>query len=50
MVVDDKTRPGDANCGAGLLMTTVVCAKAVLPKASVKVTPILYDPEAGSVV
>ena len=41
MLDDDNTRPGDANAGAGLLMATVVWAKAVSPKASLKVTPIL---------
>ena len=31
MLDDDSTRPGEANAGAGLLMATVVCAKAVSP-------------------
>ena len=31
MLDDDNTRPGGAKTGAGLLMATVVCAKAVSP-------------------
>ena len=36
----ERTRPGAANSGAGLLMLTTVCAKAVSPRVSLKVTPI----------
>ena len=50
MLVDDKHQAGDAKATAGLLMAIVVCANAVFPKTSLKVTPILYDPEAGLVV
>ena len=41
MLDDDKTRPGDAKTGAGLLTATVVWAKVVSPKASLKVTPMV---------
>ena len=39
MLDDESTRPGEANSGAGSLMATTVCAKAVSPWWSVKVTP-----------
>ena len=41
MLDDDNTSPGDAKTGAGLLMASVASAKAVLPKGSVRVTPIV---------
>ena len=38
---EESTRPGGANCGAGSLMATVVCANALLAP-SLSVTPIAY--------